>query len=316
MNKRDAILGLLDGTQQPSYIPAAFFLHFPPEFHAGQPAVDKHIEYFRYTGMDLVKIQYERTFPKMDSIQKPEDWIKVPRLGVDYFEGQLKAVEGLVKALKSEAVVVVTLYSPFMCAGQISGSDVLVKHLQQDPEAVKTGMEAVTDSLLTFVRACIQLGVDGFYSSTQGGEAARFDDPGIFDTAIKPFDLQVMNEINDACPFNILHVCDYALPYDDFSRFVEYPGDVVNCPLHVGNEALSMQAAADLFKRPYMGGLERLGILATGSPEQVKRETEAVLRTAPRRFILGADCTVPSETPWDNLKTAIDTAHRWNGESA
>jgi hypothetical protein len=34
-----------------------------------------------------------------------------------------------------------------------------------------------------------------------------------------------------------------------------------------------------------------------------------VLKTAPDRFILAADCTVPSETPWDNLLAAIDAAH-------
>ena len=62
MNKREAVLSLLSSDQQPPFVPAAFFLHFPPEFHAGQAAVSKHIEFFRYTGMDLVKIQYERTF--------------------------------------------------------------------------------------------------------------------------------------------------------------------------------------------------------------------------------------------------------------
>ena len=34
-----------------------------------------------------------------------------------------------------------------------------------------------------------------------------------------------------------------------------------------------------------------------------------VLTQAPQRFILAADCTVPSETSWENLKAAIDTAH-------
>ena len=60
-----------------------------------------------------------------------------------------------------------------------------------------------------------------------------------------------------------------------------------------------------------MGGMERLKTIATGTPEQVKQEAEAVLAEAPERFILGADCTVPSETPWDNLKAAIDTAHAY-----
>ena len=72
-----------------------------------------------------------------------------------------------------------------------------------------------------------------------------------------------------------------------------------------------MQAVVELFNRPYMGGLERLGILATGTREEVKQAAEAVLREAPEQFMLGADCTVPSETDWDNLKVAIDTAHGW-----
>ena len=49
MNKRDVMFSLLEEGQQTPYMPAAFFLHFAPEFHEGQAAVDKHLEYFRYT---------------------------------------------------------------------------------------------------------------------------------------------------------------------------------------------------------------------------------------------------------------------------
>ena len=148
-----------------------FSYTFAPEFHEGQAAVDKHIEYFRYTGMDLVKIQYERKFPKIPEIQTPDDWSKMPRYDQEFFAGQLAAVEGLVKALKDEAVVIVTLYSPYMCAGHSTSDALLTQHLQRDPEKVRKGVEAVTDSLLVIVRECIKLGVDGFYTSTQGGEA-------------------------------------------------------------------------------------------------------------------------------------------------
>jgi uroporphyrinogen decarboxylase len=58
-----------------------------------------------------------------------------------------------------------------------------------------------------------------------------------------------------------------------------------------------------------MGGLERKGVIATGSTREIQEAVEDVLRTAPERLILGADCTVPDETNWDNLKTAIATAH-------
>src|SRR5690349_9781922 len=63
MNKRDSILSLIDDTASPDYIPAAFFLHFDSAYHQGEAAIDKHLEFFRATGMDFVKIQYEQPFP-------------------------------------------------------------------------------------------------------------------------------------------------------------------------------------------------------------------------------------------------------------
>jgi len=313
MNKRDVMLSLLDENQNQAlpYVPAAFFLHFGAPYLLGRAAVDKHLEYFHATGMDFVKIQYEKSFPQLPDIVKPEDWAKMPLYGRDFYEEQLEVVAGLIAAAKKDALVIVTLYSPFMCAGHTTSHAALTDHLNRDPEAVRRGLEVITDSLVIFVRACIDLGVDGFYHSTQGGEAGHFQHKDTFEKYIKPYDLRLMTEINQRCPFNILHVCDYAMPYDDFSPFLDYPGQIVNCPLDLGDKKLTPREAAQMFKRPYMGGLERKGELATGKPEQIPELVESVLRDAPDRFILGADCTVPGDTPWANLRRAIDTAHAY-----
>ena len=95
----------------------------------------------------------------------------------------------------------------------------------------------------------------------------------------------------------------------DLTPFLDYPGQVVNCSLKVGDRNLSPREALKMFGRPFMGGLERKGVTATGSAPEIRRAVENVLADAPGRFMLGADCTVPSETPWENLKTAIETAH-------
>ena len=308
INKRDAVLGLLDGTQTPGYVPAAFFLHFDPLYHRGQAAVDKHLEYFRYTGMDFVKIQYELTFPRMEEIQRPVDWARIPFYGLDFFEPQLRVVEGLVKAAKPEALVILTLYSPFMCAGQVAG-DAVATHIQENPEQVKRGMETITASLMGFVKECIRLGLDGFYASTQGGEVGRFSDRALFDACIRPYDLALMEEINRSCIFNILHICDYHLPYSSLEPYLDYPGHVVNASLELTGGKISASEVARMFGRPFMGGMERKGVLATGSPAEVRQAAMEALSDAPERFILAADCTVPSNTPWDNLRAAIDTAH-------
>ena len=138
-----------------------------------------------------------------------------------YSEGQIRYILSTAHtgfyAAKSETVIIQTLYSPFMCAGHTATDAILTDHLNREPEKVKKGLEIIVDSLMLFVRECIKLGVDGFYTSTQGGEAGRFQDRGTFERYIKPTDLALMEEINRDCPFNILHVCDFQRDYDDFS---------------------------------------------------------------------------------------------------
>ncbi len=311
MNRRDTVLALLEPGTPQTRVPAAFFLHFDPEHHFGRPAVERHLEFFRATGMDFVKIQYERRFPPLPDVRSAADWRSIASYDEEFFRPQLDAVEGIVREAGGDALVIVTLYSPFMCAGHAIGDDAVLRHIREDPAAVTAGMEAFTESLLTFVRACVRLGVDGFYHSTQGGEVGRLSNEALFDRFVRPYDLAVMREADRSCAFNVLHLCDYVGEYPDLGRFRDYPGHVVSCPLNVGGRPLSLAAAREMFGRPVMGGLDRLGVIAAGSEAQIRAATEAVLRTAPDRFILGADCTVPAETPWANLRVAIDTAHAW-----
>ena len=311
MNKRDLVLSLLDAGHKQTYIPAAFFLHFDPTYHRGQAAVEKHLEYFHFTGMDFVKIQYEHSFPRMPEIQRPEDWDKMPFFDLDFYEAPLRVVEGLVKAAKPEALVILTLYSPFMFAGQVATEELVVQHIRENPEAVKRGMETITASLRGFVQACINLGLDGFYTSTQGGESGRIDDPELFNACIKPYDLALMEEINRQCIFNILHICDYRLPYASLDKFLDYPGHVVNASLELADGELSAEEITRMFGRPFMGGMNRKGALSKGDPEAVRQEARAVLENIPERFLLGADCTMLAGTPWENPRAAVETAHKW-----
>ncbi len=233
----------------------------------------------------------------------------MPSYGLEFYAPLLSAVDGLVKAAKNEALVLMTLYSPFMCAGQTTSLPLLTGHLEQDPEAVGKGLEAITASLMRFVKECIRLGIDGFYASTQGGEAGRFRAPGLFGRYVKPFDLVLMNEMNRSCPLNILHVCDYNAPYADLAPFAEYPGHVVNCNPTLTGRTMSWPEVAQLFGRPCMGGMDRHGIIASGDGAAITAAVTQTLNAASRPFVLGADCTLPSDIKWDNIRTAIAAAH-------
>ena len=110
MNKRDTMLSLIHDAASLEYTPAAFFLHFDSAYHQGQAAIEKHLEFFRATGMDFVKIQYEQPFPASSPIRKPEDWANAPLCSEEFFEAPIHVVEGLVKAAKSDTLVIVTLF--------------------------------------------------------------------------------------------------------------------------------------------------------------------------------------------------------------
>jgi uroporphyrinogen decarboxylase len=307
--KRDMVMDILKKDGPHDYFPAAFFIHFDEKSRLGEPAVARHLEFFRATGMDFVKIQYEREFPRLTAIKNAQDWKSMPLYKRDFYEPELQVVRGLVKAAKKDALILVTLYSPFMCAGHTAGLSELTSHLNEDPEAVKKGLEIITESLMIFVKECIRIGVDGFYASTQGGEATRFKTAKTFSDSVKPHDLVLMKEINRTCPFNILHICDYNGPYADFAPYLDYPGHVVNCNPRLTTGTLSWKEVQQMFKRPVMGGMDRHGIMVKGSSEQIRQEVATVLKDAPWPFILGADCTLPGDISWENIRAAIGAAH-------
>ena len=311
MNKREVMLSLLDENFQTPYIPAAFFIHFDSKFHRGQAAINQHLAYFNFTQMDFIKIQYENRFPVRAEIKKPEDWARMPCYGFDFYEDQINIAKGLVDAAGKDTLVIMTLYSPFMCAGHSVGKDLLAQHLRENPEQTKRGIEIITESLMIFVKGCMDVGIDGFYHSTQGGETHRFEGSPVFENCIKPYDLALMEEINQVCEFNILHVCDYEGGYSDLAPFIDYPGHIVNASLVLDGKPINAGQASKLFGRPFMGGLDRHGLISSGNHQEIKEKVIEICAQAPKKFILGADCTLPGDINWENIRLAINTAHGW-----
>ncbi len=309
LNKRERMLRWLEGKMEASYRPAAFFLHFDEKHKVGSAAAKKHLEYFRYTEMDFVKIQYEQAYTPLDFLRTPADWAKLVPNRLDFYAPQLQTVREIVKAAKKEALIIMTLYSPFMWAGHCATLPVLLRHMEENPDAVKKGLDALTESQLLFARACMEIGVDGFYMSTQGSETNQLSDARLFKHYVKPSDLVAMQEVSAKCPFNILHVCDYNNIYASYDAVLDYPGQVVNCNPKLTDRNLSWEEISSLFKRPSMGGLQKNGVISKGSPEEIESAVAKVIKDAPKQFILGAECTVPGTTDWKNLRTAIRRAH-------
>ena len=207
-----------------------------------------------------------------------------------------------------EALVLCTLYSPFMCAGQTRGRAVLARHIEEDGEAVRGAgnHHGKPPGLRPRVP---KLGVDGFYTSTQGGEKRTFRDPAIFGKYIVPCDLRLMKEIDARAP---------STSSTSATTRPRTPNSPPSSPTRATSSIaprlttgdVTLRDLARLFGRPIMGGMDRQGVINTGTDEEIRKAAKAVLSEAPGQFVLGADCTVPNAR-WEGLCTAIETAHAW-----
>jgi len=309
VDKRDALLEFIHGTGRQDYYPGAFFTHFPVEHHFGPTAISRHLDYFRATGMDMLKIQYELRFPVIETLRNPSDWARVPLLGKDFYEPQLDVIKGIVKEGKKDALVIPTVYSPLSFAGHFTAYKHHIDHLNENPDAVMKGLDKITESTLIFVKECAKLGVDGFFQATQGGEANRFVNDQIFSDYIKPCDLAIGEEIARHSKCHILHIHNGGDGYKDYSAFTDYPSDGINCGLDLHDSTATPKELYSLFKKPFMGGFRRDAIIYSGSDEQIRSEAKRLLSEAPERFILGATCTVPGDVDRHKVRIAIDAAH-------
>lgn len=311
-NKRDAVLDVINGTGKQNYYPGGFFMHFRKDQLFGEAAINAHLDYFKATNSDFLKVQYELKFPVVEAIQKPSDWSKVPFLKKDFYADQLKVIEGVIKKGKKDALVLATVYSPLSLAGHVTAYKHHINNLNEDPELVKEGLEIITESILIYVKECKKLGVDGFLHATQGGEFNRFQNPSIFTDYIKPLDLAIGKEIEGNTSCNILHIHNAEGYYKDYSEFVDYPAHIINTNPQLEDKFLSQKEIASIFNKPILGGMDNNGIIVKGSKEDITAEVNKVISEAPEKYILGATCTIPRGTEWKQIRAAVDAAHNFS----
>ena len=312
-NRRERILQVLDQSRPNEYVPAAFFLHF--ENKLGRKAVEDHKAFYKATNMDFVKVFYEIVVPQID-IKSGKDWEKVPVYGEDFFAPQVAVIEDLAREFGSEAFILPTVYSPLALAAQTLGKrgEDLKKFVEQDPVAFGHAIKNLSLSIENYLRAARKHGADGFYVSSQGGDGNLLS-AKVWNEQVRQWDKHVSEVANEIGEINILHICDYGAPFKNAEAlyaFADYPASIINVPLNFSDgSVLDLKEAQKRFGRPIFGGLERLGVIATGTVEQAKAVVDKVLENAPQNFILGADCTVPGDTDWEKLRAVIDYAHTW-----
>lgn len=303
-------------------VPAALWRHFPVDDQHPASLARAISAFQKSFDYDLVKVTPASSYCLKDwgvqdewrgdtegtrdyttsVIRQPEDWAKLPRLDPHkgYLADQLECLRLLLKELGPQTPVIQTIFNPLSQAKNLVGKGQLLLHLRKYPEALKEGLEIITESTRRFIEACDGLGLAGFFFAVQhaqhnlltADEYTRFG---------RQYDLQVL----DACRsywLNMLHIHGSEIM---FEPFVDYPVQVQNW--HDQETSPSLAEARSLFSGALCGGLQRIQTLVLGTPEQVRSEARAAIQqTAGKQFILGTGCVVPITAPYGNLLTVSD----------
>ncbi|MDD3193574.1 MAG: uroporphyrinogen decarboxylase family protein [Oscillospiraceae bacterium] len=313
MTKKERVIAAIQGGPV-DHIPSGFWLHFPETCFYGDSAVKAHLDFFRETGTDIQKIMNENLVPCDIPIKKAADWknLKPFSRHSPFIVNQVELIKRILEQTGGEGMTLATVHGIVASAwharggsaGYETGSSLLAAHLREDPKAVSYGWEVLSDGLAILTEACLEAGADGIYYAALGGETYLFTDEE-FETYIKPHDLKILKAAEKS-PYNILHICKDRL---NLERYRDYPCAVVNWGVYEQNP--SLQVGAALFSdKVILGGLDdRAGVLIDGDETQIKAAVQQVLHTMEgRRFILGADCTLPTEIAYSRIHTAVVAA--------
>ncbi|MBM4457462.1 MAG: hypothetical protein FJ011_06795 [Chloroflexi bacterium] len=302
MNKVERVRAALAGAEV-DRPPASFWYHFPPSQAHGAASVKAHLDYYRASGIDFLKIMNEHPYRGNVEIKTPADWkqLRPAALRSRFFQEQLDEVKRIVDALGGECLAITTIFGPFAAGNHASG-DLVTEHLRADPQAVSQGLATIADSLAEFGLACVKAGASGIYYSAQGSEADRVTAEE-FLSYIKPHDLTVLNALQEAGEFHLLHICK------DHVRLNLY----ADCPSHAANWAAtkhnpSLKEGAGILRRTVLGGMDDRGIIVDGSQSAIQTAVRKVIGEfgSTRGVMLGADCTVPTDIAVEHIRWAVE----------
>ena len=308
-DKKEIMDRFVAGTLDPSYVPALFFGHFGGDQKLGEGAVKAHLSLFLKGGADMLKIQTEQPMPRVEDLT-----MDTPLVPEDWYAPTVEVIKEVLSYVGKDVYVMPTILSTHQVARQGFGDDRLPGWAVERPEAYKRMLDSYTKAILWYIREFKKIGVEAFFTATQGGEQKFYElnvPGGFFETMIKPYDLEVMNEANKDTKITILHICDWEGPMDDLTRYLDYPGKIVNVPLKIADEPLTLTKTYEMFGRPVLGGFNRKAEIGKDSPEKIAAMTREIIANGPKgHLMIGADCSVPSPLDIvDNVHAAVSAAH-------
>jgi MtaA/CmuA family methyltransferase len=211
---------------------------------------------------------------------------------LDEKEGSVRVVEGWVEG-------------PCGAAADLRGINRLMLDFYDDPAFVRDLFEFVLDVGLAFGEAQVKAGANIIGI---GDPAASLVGPALYEEFVRPVEGRLVEGLHAAGACVRLHICGNIrgiLPH-----LATLGCDIVD----VDSQTPVALARAALGPGPaLLGGIDPVRVLQQGSEADVMAAIADCHRQAGDRYIVGAGCEVPPDTPPGNLQALLRYARRHPG---
>lgn len=197
---------------------------------------------------------------------------------------------------------------PFSLACAVMGIERIMLAVTDDLPMVNALMERCAEYTIAYARALAAAGADML---SGGASPAALLGPKLYREIALPFEQRAIAEIKARTGLPVsLHVCGNATPI--LADLANSGADVLEL-----DHRTNLREACRILPRhiAVWGNLDPVGVLAQGSPQDVKHAAKEFIQTMTdaghHRFVLSSGCTLAVETPDENLETLIQFARNY-----
>jgi len=189
---------------------------------------------------------------------------------------------------------------PYAEAADLRGLSAIMLDLYDDPGFVHEVSEFVVELALRYARAQVDAGADIIGI---GDAAASLIGPQLYDEFVWPHEKRLVDGLQAMGAIVRLHVCG------NTSALVQSMGRL-GCEIvdldHFTDLGVAREAMGP--DQVLLGNIDPVEALRNSTPEAVTAAVARCHEQAGERFVVGAGCEVPRDTPAENVRAMVDYA--------
>jgi len=303
-------------------VPASMWGHDFEREWSSQGLAEAMVEHFTRYDWDFMKVnprasyhvegwgvrvrpsgeKYKAPIIEDTPIKSSADWKRIRPLEPDQgtLGEQLHALQLINHSIGFDAYFVQTIFCPLGVAKYLVGnkSEPVLQTIREDRAAMHAALRVITETFINYAIACLEQGASGIFYATNDWATESMLTADQYREFGEQYDLEFLDAIKSRSKFNILHNCGTHIYFDLLATY----------PVQAINWAATLEGNPDLREgklrsgKAVMGGISEKTILKAGEPDQVREEVERALElTGGKHFLLAPGCSIPPETPAENL---------------